>query len=128
MRVLAIDPGISTGVVLLESDGSVLQAHTLAEHSLSSLTTTALLADVIVMERLPEKVEPVLARVVTTLKTWFPDAILIGPGTWKPVMTTRSIPDLPSIHQRDAYGLGAYYQFTKGLVNGHAEVASTVQS
>lgn len=127
MRVLAIDPGISTGVVLLDDDGTVLQAHTLTEHALSSLTTVALLADVVVMERLPEKVEPILARIVTVLKTWFPDAVLIGPGTWKPVMATRMIPDLPSVHQRDAYGLGAYYQFTKGLINVRQDTA-TVQS
>lgn len=119
MIVLAIDPGESTGVALV--DGSqVLGTWCLRMKDLGLLTTLGLQADQVVIERPPSpnrSSSQALNSVVGILTTWFPDATWIGPGLWKPIMSTKLCPDFPTPHQADAFQLSQYFQLVREAKN-----------
>lgn len=114
MIILAIDPGITTGVALVSGD-NVLYSGDLEEKDLQSLIGTSLKATHIVIERLPASTTGTLgrslARITGVLATMFPDAKLVDPGVWKPVTAQIPLPkQLTSRHQGDAYRISQWFQ------------------
>jgi hypothetical protein len=120
-RVLAVDPGVTTGWAALLIDvagnlhlrtGVVKIPNIVAE---ADNLTGRYKPQNIVVERLPLHLDPVMQTVHALTYAAFPKRREIGPGEWKPVTGHLSLPDPPrpvasyTIHERDAYRLGVYY-------------------
>lgn len=113
MTILAIDPGITTGVSVIKDDGTLIHAADLSPGQLDQLIAVSFLAETIVIEDIPVHTSGPLATQLSAvnrrLRTMFPDALTIKPGLWKPVMVNHPTPDvLSSPHQRDAYLIAEY--------------------
>lgn len=123
MKILAIDPGITTGVAVVSDEGAQVtleRSAALPVERLSEVMDLALQVDAVVIEPVPiqpgGRLSRDLSRVMGMLEFWFPDAVKIGPGVWKPVAGSYiNVPDFRTPHERDAYCLGRYF-ITKQLL------------
>lgn len=134
MKLLALDPGVTTGYALFEVrilDGAYLVEHrewgnlNLEDLKESLLPTLkSLEPDLqVIMEKIPlpsvGKLGDSLRRVLEYLHQLFPDAIQVAPGSWKYILNFTTIYPLiaplddhdhpPTQHQKDAFYLGVYY-------------------
>jgi hypothetical protein len=119
MKILAIDPGIDTGICCLDSeeDSKILQ--TLKPFEIPNiLVQTAILydPDVIVIERLPAQFGIELREVLIMIRGIINkfQAISIeeiAPAQWKPVSKARKWNNLygKTQHEKDAYCMARYY-------------------
>lgn len=121
-RILALDPGITTGwayiapfniqtgvITYNESKDQFPQNH--LRNALISLRQKWT-PQMIVIERMPLRLEPNLRAVVETCEEVFPTHHLIAPGEWKPVAKIVKLPFSPSTqHQKDAYRMGRFYLY-----------------
>lgn len=111
MKILALDPGISTGWCLIE-DSRLLNCGTLNPNQV--FQTPFPKADIVVIERTPVPtlgtMNRILRRVVTSLESRYPSAVFYQPGEWKPIMvkTTKPNPQMTK-HAFDAYRLALYH-------------------
>ena len=119
IRVLAIDPGVQTGFVLLREDGLVEATGTLSIEDLPSsvLTKYASRSDInVVVEKSPMprlgKLGDQLRLCHAFVQQHFPEATLIPPGVWKQMTPVRKI-DFGKVsttrHQKDALHLALYH-------------------
>lgn len=120
MKLLALDPGITTGYAFFD-DFRLLESGNLLVEDLdtSILVTFQSIENLdVVIERIPSpSLSPLsirLAEVVAKLLTMFPNAVYVKPGNWKPNKAVHQVtfpietfPD-PSPHQRDAFHIGVY--------------------
>lgn len=116
--ILAFDPGITTGVALLQDDGSIIETQLLTspEHVHKYCWKKSDTKNLrVVVEKAPElssNYREYIEQIEQTIKKWFKDVTWITPGQWKghPVaQVTDDMKDLV-IHERDAVGLGRYFQ------------------
>ena len=127
MRIIALDPGVSTGLAVLEYTGEVVESRTLSYLELGLLEQYRVPAEDgeirVVIEDTPiptrSKMNRSLFSIMSKLKEFFPDATYIAPGIWKahPIAKTRVsskwFASPPTQHQRDAIHLGLYYLVTE---------------
>ena len=124
VRILAIDPGETTGYVLFRSDGFIETSGNLRPDDIlqSPLVQYSKETDLnVVMERGPElgKLTQTLRTAFGLLDRLFPLADRVGPGEWKPItiferveMTTPA----PTKHQLDAFKMGLYFYWRETSV------------
>ena len=123
MKVMAVDPGISTGICVIEADTmDVVRLQTLYSTDLIEYFSNILLIvhpDFVVLERLPVHVSRELMKIVF----FFTDVFSVNPefkhyelypGTWKPVAKAqRWVCALGTDqHQKDAYCIARYWIWT----------------
>jgi hypothetical protein len=123
MKILAIDPGITTGYALVTDDGVLQLSGNLQPEDLmeSVLRTFALMPNLlVVMEDTPVptlgKMNRNLMLVKNQLYTMFPNAKLVAPGVWKTNLAVANYPVPKGIemtqHQKDAYRLAIWHLVT----------------
>lgn len=108
MKLIAIDPGITTGVALFEN-GALKRTLTLDENIelLESIEY-----DHVVIEKPPSvafgKFESTLRTLHAELRQIYPNAVYVQPGTWKNSFWARTALKFNTKHEKDAYCLGMY--------------------
>jgi hypothetical protein len=121
MRVLAFDPGFTTGIAVYNESGeleltiTVTKEKVLRNGFLNKLVAIST-PDKVLIEGLPtQKVNQDIADLFSTLKRWFTvagyDTEIILPGQWKGMV--RRV-EIPGNHARDAATMAAWYYRTKG--------------
>lgn len=129
-KVLAIDPGVTTGYAILDLQGNILDSGNVLIDDLSDSIFSTLEEGKglrVVMEELPRGIDSRLRRmleeVVRFLDTRFPMATKFSPGMWKsspearhPLKWAEGLEaiDKPSDHEKDAYHIGLYYLARSG--------------
>lgn len=117
MIILGIDPGHTTGVAFLKRDDTTL-AETWATFTLNypTLASVLILEDwlepkAVVIERLPATSDIILNDVSGKLRIYFPKAVYVGPGEWKPVMRPywRGLDKNLTRHERDALSIAKFH-------------------
>lgn len=118
MRILVLDPGISTGWCVVKIDGtelSVESAGTIDPHDLifQLLHWREEGFDEVIWEYVLTLSNSVLNNrlnaVHTKLVSAFPHATTIRPGHWKPVTGDSPVPNVGSKHTKDALRLALYW-------------------
>jgi hypothetical protein len=116
--LLAIDPGITTGVALLEYDGSIIQTYEVtgeADDVVACVKQEACHA--VVIEKGPlSRANEYLDQLDGLLRAAFPDATWLYPGEWKG--TPRALAEVKGVlshHARDAVRMGREYLFQRTL-------------
>lgn len=124
MKVLAVDPGMTTGYVVLSESGEPLEWGNL---DYSDVISKDSIFEVysqrddlqVVLERVPiptqSKLDQNLLSLMGYLEQKFPRALWISPSTWKSISPIFNL-SLPkavisdkSLHLRDAYRIGMWY-------------------
>ena len=121
MIVLAIDPGLMTGVAMIQSDLGVLWQASIPYSQVTTdrvclLGSLALLPNQmykVVIEKTPTPtigaMNFLLRTVLAKLEVMFPDAEYVPPGVWKNSrFANRNVPGM-NLHEIDAACLGFYY-------------------
>lgn len=117
--LLAIDPGITTGVALLDYDGSVIESYEV--NGDEAYAIVALIAEEtsneVVIERGPAaRSNTFLDELDGWLRAVYPDARWMYPGEWKG--TPRAMQDVSGVlshHAKDAVRMGREYLFQRAL-------------
>ncbi len=119
MSVLAIDPGVTTGIAHLSDSGDLLDQTSLQPDELAYLERYKGRKGLrVVIEETPTPkrtaTNAIVRRVLTTLDQYFPSPVLIRPSEWKThPIGRRRLPKAwyhdSSIHSRDAIRMGLYY-------------------
>jgi hypothetical protein len=115
MRVLSIDPGITTGWALIDGP-SVTATGTCTTDQMSTTVEVWLKLDphVVVIEFVlsvtSSKLNQELTKIADVLRRLFPRASYVRPGQWKPVMEHVAL-DVKGIskHERDAIKMGFWW-------------------
>lgn len=123
MKILALDPGISTGYALLSPEGDLLECGTLQPEDLPESLLVKFIGDpgvTVIIEDTPIPTQGKMNQRLQSVKTWvessFPSAIKVLPGVWKTNLSIANYP-LPqkwrqeelTPHQKDAFRLGIWY-------------------
>jgi len=119
-RVLALDPGITTGYAVLSFDGEILDVGELQPNEVKALKSYVGNSNLeVVIEFTPvptmSKMNLKLRDVVAKLRLMFPQHHEIKPGQWKQTPVYRhNVPNewhgkLLSYHMRDAVRIAVYY-------------------
>ena len=110
MRILAFDPGHSTGFALIE-DGKILMSGVI-DYRLDCFGKLVDLAnpDLVIVEDIPTMtVDRTTQEIFSTLKymlaDWI-DFLIVKPGVWKPLRKAKNKNFIP--HVQDAIGLAEY--------------------
>lgn len=115
MLVLAIDPGITTGVAVLDSTGAVVSSYELSgdpEFVIDELEREAFTCAVI-EQGPPGRNNPFLDDLDARLRATFTDACWMRPSEWKgSPRAQQSVDDVRSRHARDAARMGREYLHT----------------
>lgn len=126
MRILAIDPGHTTGWCKIEVEdekpkyvfsGNFDRAN--IEHAMRNLLTTPI--DKVVIERLPYNLPPIMREVDSGIKVHLKSFIiyLTAPSEWKPITRRYPLPKLDwrtTQHERDAWRMGVFWLWKEGLI------------
>lgn len=129
MKVLGIDPGVTTGYFLVTPDGERIESGNLSPEDISEsiLATFAQDPEIIpVIEKIPvptlSSMNFVLRSILSWLEVTFPHAIWIGPGQWKTVTPIFGLEPPQSYevvgysqHEKDAYRLAMFYLFKEQI-------------
>lgn len=125
-QVLAIDPGISTGYVLVNdidkdpsAELSVKVSGTIAEEDLKKSDLQKLANRTrlqVVIEHVPHPTGGDLAERLMMINQYisylFPNALKIMPGQWKPVTQHLRVPAIcKTRHEQDAFRIAYYYRY-----------------
>jgi hypothetical protein len=120
--LLAIDPGITTGVALLDYDGSILESYEVTGDEAQAVVDLIAkeVHQAVVIEKGPPlvRINAFLEELDRLLHLTFPDAAWMYPGEWKG--TPRSMVEVtgvPSKHARDAVRMGREYLFQRTLAS-----------
>lgn len=115
--LLAIDPGLTTGLSVFDGSDNLVHSRSVKATSLGDLGPwlEEISPSRVVIERLPPRLRPELARVVYFFDSLFPDAVKIGPGEWKPFSRSdllkfpgETFPQA-TVHEKDSFKLGKFY-------------------
>ncbi len=126
MTTLSIDPGISTGIGIVDDSWEILKTAISQPHDLDQYVKPGcdflaeFFIDRVVIENTPtptfSEMNRELIAVLTKLRTWYPQAIWIRPGTWKTHAVYYSpLPKSLSAHEKDAVRLAYYVFATNGV-------------
>lgn len=116
MRILAFDPGLTTGIAVYGEDGTLelsitaTKARVLKNGFLNKLVAMAS-PDKVLIEALPtQKANQEVVDLFAVLSRWFRvagfDTEIITPGQWKGMVQRVEI---PGVHARDAATMAAWY-------------------
>jgi hypothetical protein len=116
--ILAFDPGVSTGIAILEEDGSVVNTYVRSFDEMSDEFITGLsniykdAAAVAEQGPLTGNYRPLTQTIEERLRKAFPKIEWVTPGQWKGHPAARSAQALPRLtqHERDAVGLGRWFK------------------
>ncbi len=126
MRILSLDPGMTTGYALINQDGTLLESGNLLNEDLSDSVLVKLEKEenlCVVVEDVPIPTNSKMNRDLMQVKFWmmahFPQAVQVLPGTWKNHLGVANYP-LPwgeedkgiTQHQKDAFRIGIWYIIT----------------
>ena len=123
MRILGIDPGITTGYTLVDETGEILASGNLEPEDLDESVLVTYAQEIgiqAVIESTPIPTTSAMNRrlLEVSQKVWglFPEAYAIIPGVWKQnrLVTALKIPNeweeaILTPHQKDAYRIAMYY-------------------
>lgn len=121
--ILSLDPGITTGFAVLADDGRLLDSGNIMAEDLRCHPKILQFVESTGVEVVIEpvlkptrgKLADQLADVWGTLRMYFPNAAVVGPGQWKQNSYIFNYPfpkerfPRPTPHQRDAFRIGIYY-------------------
>jgi hypothetical protein len=121
--ILAFDPGVTTGVAVLEEDGSIIKTYAFSDPD--KVERFAQRAKVeypnsdVVIEAPPQwagNFRPLIQQVEEKLRSIFPDACWVNPGQWKghPTADLSTLSGLGyTQHEKDTVGLGRWFRATR---------------
>ncbi len=119
MSTLSLDPGIHTGWAILNEDIEVLAYGTLQSHELGLLDPSHphgpfLNITKVVIEDTPiptiGQMNSQLRNVIVQLESWYPNAVKIKPGVWKPTPAGHlALPSHFTPHEKDSIRLGTFF-------------------
>ena len=127
MKILSLDPGITTGYAILEPNGDLVESGNLCQEDLDDSILVALSSDTnisVVIEDIPiptrSPMNRQLAEIVSWLDYHFPKARKVSPGVWKTNLPVANLP-IPrkwensgmTTHQKDAYRMGVWFMLQK---------------
>jgi hypothetical protein len=119
MILLAIDPGITTGVALLDHDGSVIESYEVNGDEAKAMVDLIAkeVHQAVVIERGPaSRSNPFLDELDGWLRASFPDAVWMYPGEWKGTpRSQQEVNGVPSHHAKDAVRMGREFLFQRTL-------------
>lgn len=131
MRLLSIDPGISTGWAIIRIDEETMSIESSGTASVAQLDyllwdwTHEDTFDAVVIEYLLTLTNSALNRQLTVIATKlvaaFPNAYSIRPGHWKPVTGDLPVPDVGTKHTKDAMRMAAFW--ARSNVSAHVGFA-----
>jgi hypothetical protein len=125
IRIIGIDPGYSTGIVMIEitNDDSRILTHTTIEGKSPIKYIIDLLysfpTSKVIIERAPDFGDPSQAvrvnKITTAIMEINRDIVFISPGEWKPIARASnwSYPTANSQHEKDAYCIAKYFAVFK---------------
>lgn len=130
MKIISFDPGLSTGICVLDDRLQILRLQTLSSDDLfESLEKIVDLErpDRAVMERLPVYMSSSLVTILEFIRRYLKEdqslvsksvLISVSPGEWKPIAKSRkwSVGIGSDQHQKDAYCIARYVLEKEGLV------------
>jgi len=118
VRLLSLDPGLSTGWAIIDIDGTTLVLLTSGTVDYAYLGSfipvmQAWEPDEVIMEFVLTLTNSKLNRLLTQaerqLVDAFPNAHIVRPGHWKPVTGKSPIPNVGTKHTRDAMRMALYW-------------------
>lgn len=122
MKILGLDPGLTTGYALLDEGGRLLESGNLELEDFGESILVDLSEDIgvqaVIEETTVDHKNPnfqALNKVILTLDSMFREAQYVRPGVWKGHLPIVNLPfpvekfDKPTQHQKDAYRLAYYY-------------------
>jgi hypothetical protein len=127
MRILAIDPGHTTGWCQIDPignrpfyvfSGNFNRAN--IEHAVRHLLNPPIFA--LVIERLPNSLPPVMSGIKNDLEKALQSVLsfnVVAPAEWKPITGRYPLPRLNwrmSQHERDAWRMGVFWLWKEGLI------------
>ena len=135
-RILAIDPGITTGYCIMSTDGTIIESGNLDIDDLleeetvlddyAVYSTLTMPTTLVVIEEIPTFANSELGRslraVIEHLTRMYPMANWIRPTEWKSIGPISNYPvpktwtlRMKTPHQKDAFRIGTYYLTRKGV-------------
>jgi hypothetical protein len=113
-RIIAFDPGVTTGVAVLDSKGNIINTMAVNERLVvgNAKRLRRKYHDVkVVIEQGPLwRSDSQLTRTVEgELRNIFPDAVLIPPNRWKGHPAAKCTERMNTTHERDAVRLGRWF-------------------
>jgi hypothetical protein len=118
--LLAIDPGIHTGVALFDHDGTIIETYetTGEAYEVAELISKEP-AHEVVIERGPQgRTNEYMDELDGWLRAVFPDAHWMYPGEWKGTpRAMQEVTGVPSHHARDAVRMGREFLFRQSLTS-----------
>ena len=128
MRALAVDPGITTGIAVVDIQNFVLHTESLQDMRFAALSSMLRFlhgkweVDTVVIEEGPvieRQSSRFLMHLDGTLRDTFPDAVWMRPAEWKPTPRAKlPVPGVRSKHERDAARMG--FEHLHRLRRNHA--------
>jgi hypothetical protein len=122
LRIIAVDPGFSKGIVMLECPDRILTHKTFSGESPTKYIKELIVSfpkAIIVVEKEPEdgdqKQKIRVMRIITAIEEVNRIPNMIYPGEWKPFAKAQNwdYPTACSIHEKDAYCLARYFALFK---------------
>jgi hypothetical protein len=117
--LLAIDPGITTGVAVLDHDGSIIETYEVKgdeAYAVAAIIAEETSHDVVIERGPGSRNNPFLDELDGWLRALFPDAYWMYPGEWKG--TPRSMQEVNGVlsnHAKDAVRMGREFLFQRTL-------------
>jgi len=125
LRILAFDPGMTTGVAVLDSKGNIVSTVALDERLVvgKAKRLKRMYKDTaVVIETGPLwRSDSTLTRTVEgELLSIFPDASLVPPNRWKNHPAAKCTEKLTTTHERDAVRLGRWF-LARRITHGESQ-------
>lgn len=128
MRILAIDPGHTTGWCKIEVEdekpkyifsGNFDRFN--IDHAMRWLLPTPIPFDWIIIERLPHSLPPIMSSIDSKIKEIIGSQgwDTVAPAEWKPITGRYPLPKLDwrtTQHERDAWRMGVFWLWKEGLI------------
>lgn len=123
--ILAFDPGVTTGIAVLENDGTVLETYAASLDEAEIIIPNLANAHEdpsVVIEAPPAmggNYRPITQRIEELLRRHFPDARWTNPGQWKGTPASRTpVEKKLTQHEKDAVHLGRWLKSVSRRQNG----------
>jgi hypothetical protein len=115
MILLAIDPGITTGVALLDHDGSIIESYEVKgdeAYAIVALIADETYHDVVIEQGPASRDNRFMDELDGWLRAVFPDAHWLLPGEWKGTpRAMQKVDGVLSHHAKDAVRMGREYLY-----------------